>query len=277
MSKRIPEVLYHYCSIESFYHIITSKSIWLSNSTQMNDAYENIWIQDYFSMIKQYFGDKKYKNLLKESFEMFEWNSHPPFIFCLSAIPDLLSQWRAYSHDGQGVSIGFTTKYLKLKNLLPWPNSRADRTLGLINVEYDPEKQKKKIIALCKAAKDQFDSSDPKDKLHSGLNFASTLVDYSMIFKNPSFKEEREWRIVHTPSEPYEVPLDKLSELKFRVNTNRILTYYAYNFRNDFNSNLVNEIVLGPKCKMTEHEVRQFLRKNGLEKTEVKISKSSYR
>ncbi len=243
----------------------------------MNDAHENIWIQGYFPTIKKYFADSKYKKLLKESFDMFEWNSHPPFIFCLSAIPDLLSQWRAYSQDGQGVSIGFTTRNLKLKNRLPGPNVYADRTLGLTNVEYDPQRQRKKILDLCKTVKDQFDTAGQKDKVDPSLDLAFTLVDYAMIFKNPGFKEEKEWRIVHTPLESYEVPFDKISELKFRVNTNRILTYYAYNFQNDFNSNLITEIILGPKCKMTEHDVRQFLNRNDLKKTKIKISKSSYR
>jgi hypothetical protein len=277
MSERIPSVLYHYCSIESFYHIITSRSIWMCNSSQMNDAHENIWIQNYFSTIKEYFSGSKYKKLLKDSFDMFKWNSQPPFIFCLSAIPDLLSQWRAYSQDGQGVSIGFTTKVLNLRNGLPSPNVYADRTFGLARVEYEPRRQKKKIIDLCKSVKDGFDTAKPNDKVDSSLELAFTLVDWAMTFKSPGFKEEKEWRIVHTPSDSYEVPLDKLSELMFRLNTNRILTYYAYGFHNDFNSNLITEVVLGPKCKMMVHDIRQFLNKNGLMKTRITISKSSYR
>jgi len=244
----------------------------------MNDTDENIWIKNYFQTIKEYFPDSKYKKLLKESFDMFTWNSHPPFIFCLSAIPDLLSQWRAYSNDGQGVSIGFATKELNLKNVLPGPNVYAERTLGLAKVEYELRRQKKKIMDLCKVVKDGFDSAkSSKDKIDPSLELAFTLVDWAMTFKNPGFKEEKEWRIVHTPSDSYEVPLDKLSELMFRVSANRILTYYAYGFHNDFNSNLITEVVLGPKCKMTEHDIRQFLTKNDLAKTRIAISKSSYR
>ncbi len=278
MATRIPTTLYHYCSIESFYHIALSKSIWLCNSSQMNDAHENIWIENYFPIVKQQFAGAKYRSLLKDSFNMFKWNTDPPYIFCLSAVKDLLSQWRAYSQDGEGVAIGFSTKSLKMENEVPGRNVYAEKTFGLLKVEYKGNKQKKKVVDLCEAVKVQFDSKVKDKKIYASMDLAFTLVDWSMIFKNPGFNEEKEWRIVHTPlGHSYDVPLDRLSELKFRLNRGRILTYFDYHFGDDFNSNLIKEIVLGPRCKMTEHEVRQFLTSNGLINTRITVSKSSYR
>ncbi|WP_424962618.1 DUF2971 domain-containing protein [Ekhidna sp.] len=244
----------------------------------MNDSYENKWIEHHFDIVKDFFSETRYDKLIKDSFDMYEWNSKPPFIFCLSANKDLLSQWRAYSHDGQGVAIGFSTKHLNIKNELPAPNVYAHNTLGIEKVEYYNYSQKNKVIELCKDVKEAFDK-DPSsdDNIMLSLDLAFSLVNWGLIFKNPSFKEEREWRIIHTPTDSYEEPLNQLSDLKFRINSNRITTYYSYNFDKKFNSDLIKEIVIGPRCQMKLEEIEQFLKHNNLSKTRVIMSKSTYR
>lgn len=278
--RKIPLRLYHYCSIDSFYNIVTSRSIWLSNSNQMNDSYENKWIENYFDIVKEYFKESKYNDLIKNSLAMYEWNSKPPFIFCLSASKDILSQWRAYSNDGQGVSIGFDTKYLNLKNESPSPNVYCHNTIGLQKIEYHNYSQKKKVTELCESVKNTFDKNpNSTENIMLSLDLAFSLVNWALIFKNASFKEEREWRIIHTPTDNdhYDENLDNLSKLQFRTSTGKIITYYSYNFLRKFNSNLIKEVVIGPKCKMRPEEVRQFLDYNTLRKTKITISKSTYR
>jgi hypothetical protein len=244
----------------------------------MNDSNENIWIEKYFDFIKDYFADSKYSELLKHTFDMYKWNSNPPFIFCLSGSKDLLSQWRAYSQDGLGVSIGFNTKKLNIQNDIPSPNVYAHNTLGIAKVEYFNHSQKNKILELCKSVKSKLDNSkDEDDNIMLSLDLAFSLVNWALVFKNGSFKEEKEYRIIHTPTDSYEEELNELSDLQFRLGQDRIITYYSYCFGKGFNSELIKEIVLGPKCKMTEEEVNQFLTHNGLNKTKIQISKSTYR
>lgn len=276
--KKIPSKLYHYCSIDSFFHIINSKSIWMSNSAQMNDSNENIWIEKYFDIIKEYFVAPQYKKLLKESLDMYKWNSNPPFVFCLSGRKDLLSQWRAYSQDGMGVSIGFNTKHLNIQRDTPSPSVYARNTLGLAKVEYLNYSQKDKVLKMCKDIRSKFDTAESEyDTLMLSVELGLSLVNWALVFKNGSFKEEKEYRIIHTPSDSYEENLDGLSDLQFRLEHNRIITYHSLCFNSKFNSHLINEIVLGPKCKMSIDEIEQFLMHNGLEKTKVIISKSTYR
>lgn len=276
--NRIPSKLYHYCSIDSFYHIVKSKSLWLSNSSQMNDSNENIWIEKYFDVIKNFFKDTKYQKLVKESLDIYKWNSNPPFIFCLSGSKDLLSQWRAYSQDGKGISMGFNTKNLKIKRELPTPNVYGHHTIGMAKVEYFSHSQKKKVLELCKMLKNSFDSETEEDeKLFLSLDLGISLVNWALVFKNSSFREEKEWRIIHTPTDSYEEPLAELSDLQFRLNNNRITTYYSYSFGEKFNSELIGEIVLGPKCQMNENEIQEFLNHHNLGKTKISISKSTYR
>ncbi len=237
MSLNLPNTLYHYCSIDSFFHIINSKSIWLSNSSQMNDSSENVWIEKYFDQIKDYFSHGKYGKFINKVIDTYYMNNHPPYIFCLSEKKDLLSQWRAYSQDGHGISIGFNTKNLRIQNIIPAPNVYAINTLGIYKVKYSIPGQKNRISKLCESFKQDFKKSDDVDSI---LEFSSSLNNMALVFKNPSFKEEREWRIMHTPifdEIPYEEPLDQLSGLNFRPQSNRILTYFSYDFGENFDSN----------------------------------------
>ena len=276
--KRTQTKLYHYCSIDSFFHIMNSKSIWLSNSDQMNDSNENIWIERYFDIVNEELNDSKYDELKESAFNMYRWNSNPSYIFCLSARKDLLSQWRAYSNDGSGVSIGFDIKSLKIQKGIPSPNVNEESTLGLAKIEYLTYKQKKKVRDLCKKIKLDYEKVRERiDEILINLELGKSLIDWALIFKNSSFQEEKEWRIIHTPTDNYENPLDNLSDLKFRLSQNKIITYFEYNFKSDFDSNLIHEVVIGPKCKMTSDEIRLFLDKNNLAKTKITYSKSTYR
>lgn len=41
-----PDVLYHYCSMNSFFNIIRNRSIWLSDVSKSNDKDELIWYKE---------------------------------------------------------------------------------------------------------------------------------------------------------------------------------------------------------------------------------------
>ncbi|GMN05908.1 hypothetical protein MTsPCn5_12970 [Croceitalea sp. MTPC5] len=240
----------------------------------MNDSRENTWVEQHFDIIHDFFKDPKYKKLVDNSLEIYELNRNPCFIFCLSASKDLLSQWRAYSHDGSGVSIGFRTKNLTLKT---HPNDNAIFPIDKIN--YGISAQRNIISELCNKMRDKFDSEQNEiKKFNLRLAFGLSLVNWALIFKNPNFKEEKEWRIVlHGPHNSHKDNSKSLSGMEFRINSNKIISYYSYCFGNKFNSDLISEIVLGPKCKMSIKETEQFLSYHNLGKTKIVISKSTYR
>jgi len=244
----------------------------------MNDSYENVWVENYFDLIKEIFNDSKYEKFLESTFNIYKWNNDPPFIFCLSASKDILSQWRAYSNDGKGVSIGFKTNQLKFHNRIPAPNVYAHNTLGIAKIEYLTYTQKQKVKSLCLELKNRYDKMENEDeKILAPMDLSFNLINWGISFKNSSFKEEKEWRLIHTPTDTYEEPLSNLSELLFRSNGEKIITYFQYDFEDSFDSKLIPEIVLGPKCNMTEKEVRKFLDYNNLVNTKVTLSKSTYR
>ncbi|CAM4448869.1 DUF2971 domain-containing protein [Flavobacterium terrigena] len=243
----------------------------------MNDSNENIWIERHFETLKNSFKSEKEKKLLKEGLDTYKWNKNPPFIFCLSANKDLLSQWRAYSQDGQGVSIGFNTKCLEFENRIPSPNVYAQHTFGLAKVDYNNYSQKKIVNDLCDEVKKMAESSEKFEKMFSSIHLGLSLVSNALVFKNSNFREEKEWRIIHTPTEKYEESLENLSELRYRYSENRIKSYFEYEFGTKFNSNLIPEIILGPKCNMQISEMENFIKSVGLKKTKVLRSNSTYR
>ena len=279
MMKSTPKKLYHYCSIETLLKIIESKSLWLSNCSQMNDAKESVWVEQYFDLINESLWSGDFDDFKESLFLHYNWNKNHPYIFCLSEVDDSLGQWRAYSSDGKGVAIGFNTKMLGLKNELPAPNVYKDNTIGLVKVEYDVRKQKSQIQNLT----DNFGDTHLNRKEDWELvpvYFSKLLIDHSLIFKNPSFSEEKEWRIIHTPvSSGYEKDNSKieLSEKKFRANGFRLTSYFELNLEKVFNSKLIPEIILGPKSEVDSQILRELLDQNNLNNTLVKSSISTYK
>lgn len=246
----------------------------------MNDSDETIWIEKHFDIITSVFKDSKYKKIIENSLDVYKWNSYPSFIFCLSEEKDILSQWRAYSQDGHGVCIGFSKNNLNIMNEIPSPNICAEKTLGITKVNYSLSIQKKMIKALCEKIKSKYNISPNYKEYPICVDLGNSLVEYSLVFKNPSFREEGEWRIIHTPCSSYQKPSEtevRLSQLLFRLKQNRIITYFAYSLKEKFDSSLIKEIVLGPKCQISEPEMIQFLQHHNLHNTTITQSKSTYR
>ena len=57
-----PKYLYHYCDVNTFFNIVSSKEIWLSSIFEMNDLLETHWI------------DIILNDILKESASNFSHN-----------------------------------------------------------------------------------------------------------------------------------------------------------------------------------------------------------
>ncbi len=109
-----PDILYHYCSVDSFYKIVQSNEIWLSDSYVLNDYKENTWITP---IIKEIFATKrnlKYGELFDKILQTYDLNNYIPFVCYFSTDGDVLSQWRAYADDGAGVANSILISYFKL-------------------------------------------------------------------------------------------------------------------------------------------------------------------
>lgn len=275
----IPQILYHYCSVETFYNIITNKALWLTDSFSTNDYMENRWINKIISdILPDYINDgnrQQFDNIFKQ----YEINNYIPFITCFSEDGDILSQWRAYANDGSGVAIGFNTSYFNIKHQLPFTMAvYNDNSIGLHEVYYDSKVQTNIIKAL-------FEKTSISGGVNSNdiIEIAVKLKQYSFVFKNPAFFEEREWRIIHTPlifgnnKDDTTQIVGAISDCKFRVTTNDIAPYFLLSFSEERPIPPISEIILGPKNQMAMYKIRTFLSMNNLRNIPIKFSEASYR
>ncbi|NFF79735.1 DUF2971 domain-containing protein [Clostridium botulinum] len=218
-------IIYHYCSIETFFAIITNKCIRLSDLNKTNDYMEKRWtsklindalmkrIKEWeinINLYEDYWYDegiKSHMQYYKREMESVLFESNPVLISCFSQEKDKLSQWRAYGQDGEGISIGFD--YNLLKRL-----GKGKDNIWVKKVLYK-EKQQSDLLEDCieQCLYYMLDLFE-KDSIKSTNNFneyfkeefdvfCEVLPDYleqvSCYIKNPAFIEEKEIRIIYDP------------------------------------------------------------------------------
>lgn len=269
-SKDSQNIIYHYCSMNSFFKIIESKKLWLSDSKFMNDKYETIWVH---TLVEQTL-EKLRADFSEEQIEAFrkkyrQIDSDQRFVCCFSYSGDRLSQWRAYSDDAKGVAIGFSLDKLGLKNKsygakfdIYEGGSVDTESLAYENVVYDNENQLKIVKNIVLYA------LKSPETIHHML----TLHTTSTLYKHTSFSEENEIRMTYSPQ------LDDnniLGKKQFRESNGRIIPYYEFDFRDKMQ--MLTEIIIGPKSEMTESELKSFLSAYGFSHVRVRKSESSYR
>ncbi|MDP4201734.1 MAG: DUF2971 domain-containing protein [Bacteroidota bacterium] len=281
----MPDILYHYCDVSTFMKIVESRELWLSNATKMNDYLETVWINHIIDKSLQSIEQPKYKEFTEQFVIHYNANqsSVRPYIFCLSADGDMLSQWRGYADDGRGIAIGISTKQLNIEMKLPYTGVNSNLSTGLFPCVYDEIAQGELVRKVLSQGIEIYNKNpqDPRNVGTSLIETAPRLRMFSFVFKNPSFAEEMEWRIIHTPmilaKENDFTYWGSNSEVFFRNRGNDIVSYFKYDLKSIFNTDLIPEIILGPKSSIEQNDFRLYLQANNLCKTVVKYSKSTYR
>lgn len=217
--------VYHYCSIETFFAIITNRCLRLSDLNKTNDYMEKKWTLKLIDSVlmeslkaykievdikEPYWyedGVNSHLEYFKKTMESFFSESKPVLITCFSKEKDLLSQWRAYGEDATGVSIGFDLDILEKLCTSKLP-------ITIDDVIYDQEDQKSIINYAIKCSIEYMvDGVIGNDKISEDIlkeyfdeefeTLCEVLPDHleesSCFIKNPAFKEEKEVRIVYQP------------------------------------------------------------------------------
>ena len=195
-----PPILYHYTTLGAFYEIMTTRQLWASNISYLNDAKE-------FELAKDIAGrliDDHLQNVDDRAAEpnrvvqtrlknmrtlLGQVIATDTFIFSLTEEGDQLSQWRAYCRDG-GVAIGFDTD--RLTRLMEHLH------FFLAKCSYDPRENKVRL------ARDIEETLRLRAIGNDGENSISTfwlnqLATAAVHMKHEGFAEEREWRLVSHP------------------------------------------------------------------------------
>lgn len=203
--------LYHYTSIGGLQGIVESRSIWATEIRYLNDAKELVHTLDMFlSVIRAKYesSDETTREFLRQ---LEVWlrhrliDGHLVFVVSLSEHGNLLSQWRAYSPVGKGVSAGFNPQYLRTTAL------EQDYRLG--KCAYDVDIQRRVVQELFgQIEKEGLERGPEGDvgKRHPSNSYHGTFEDFeddilmcAALLKHPAFTEEVEWRAVSSVVKRY--------------------------------------------------------------------------
>lgn len=202
---RIPlSPIYHYTDTNGLKGLIENRFFWCTDIEYMNDANELAYAEN---LIKNQIDEFKAKNqkdaaffdaLESEAFRSIN-EVYNVYVTCFSEVPDLLSQWRGYGKYCIGFDCNnpFRTG-CHLNSPTEWPLARMRK------VEYSREKQKKIIAEIIDGLfflfKKHIPNVDHKYEIVAnwyGGNFSGLILEYLLSFKDPIFKEEKEWRLIH--------------------------------------------------------------------------------
>lgn len=284
------KILYHYCSLESFFNIIKSSSFWLSDVSKSNDYEEFTWARDKTKAKIEEFLKTEEPQALKA------WNAGHALLpeikdiganvytLCLSEKSDLLSQWRGYADDGMGISIGLSSEYFSNNE------KHTSYTYAFGKIIYDENEQEHFIDEIV------FDNimkmMDGKGVGHVGLELNQNYILKYALCKNPYFWEEQEWRVMFLSNAlPHPVSKKKnrvnqflFSKTQYRIANKQLVSYVEMDF-SEIKKDFIKEIWIGPKSNVLDSDIRDFLLSEGYYDSEysikepIKITKSvgSYR
>lgn len=309
---KAPNILYHYCSVDTMLKILQNYCIWLSDAEKTNDKSELKYFPEQMekvllNIVESYQEEvnsdlltlvKKVIKKLTESVYLgsaYVVQNTKNYICCFSENSDLLSQWRAYGNDGQGVAIGFNAELLSRINDM--------NNYDFVKVIYNQKSVLKNIQEYMKEnLKYIFEDItekelNPADIMFNLASIFTPILQDRFAFKHPSFKEEREWRLFRKQvgnfdedtgeNEPFfngafhadnEIfGLFSCSDLKFRSLDNNICSYFELGFEK-CKEDIIKRVVLGPKCQIEEKDLKILLRKymyiRDVESNNIKIQKS---
>jgi hypothetical protein len=270
----VPDVLYHYCPLNSFFGIVMNKNLRLSFSKYSNDPSES---QIGVLVLKEIFQQSKNeleKQFIEEAIKYHEQTKNRivfnyPYVLCLSEKPEDLNQWRIYADNGRGMMFSIYSSIFKAKNVFPinpsipiykqiQPNNNI---LYLDNCIYNIKEQKE----IFKIIIDQSLPSITKDfSLKIAVaHFSIYLRFIAAFFKHDSFKAEKEWRLVCFPQHQ-KVGTD--GKYNFKVNYRNkksvIIPYIELPIKSPYKKPIFSSLYLGSNVINSEDEILKFIMDN---------------
>ena len=286
-----PEIVYYYCKPQTFESIIKSPKMWLCDMKKTNDESEIDYVLDdiekkintelfrkIMSTEDACLVEKAVKKRLKFYKRFCHW-----LAICFSTEKDDLGQWRAYGADGSGFAIGFDTAYLnKIKKDHPCFKFEEIKYGENVKNKFVDETVNKLLFNL-KECMDR-NSIRSRDSINEkGVElikkWGDSLTDKICFYKNDAFMNEKEYRLCYTRvilDKHWHESLDTSEKESMLNNLTASIRNNILNLRveHEFDKEAVREIVLGPKCRITEGEMRLLLATEGYDYNDIVVTPS---
>ncbi|MCB2215835.1 DUF2971 domain-containing protein [Desulfofustis glycolicus] len=261
-------LLYHYTTLSGLLGIVNSRTLWASDIRYMNDSAELKHAADLIrGQVHERISRKQGRPDLLGRF--VDWvshritNGHLLFGSSFRSHGNLLSQWRGYSPHGKGVSLGFSSEYI-----LECADSQGFQIGKCI---YEPARQKRLIERVLDALESQVEErltgQESRERLHAVyadvFDFIETdLLRLAAILKHPSFREEKEWRIVS----PVYTSYDDCTIL-FREANAVLVPYIEFDLAPVRQTPKLEHVFVGPSpnSNISINSVRMFLAQRGID------------
>lgn len=309
---KIPDVIYHYCSLDTFSKIVQNRTIRLSNIFKMNDYSEVLHVLEPLQrMLEKEFDNEPFSfcymnvsgkdafiHLVADIKKDIEADKYLTYIACFSETDDDLYQWKAYGDDGKGVAIGLDGKRL-FELAKYYIGNRCP--LYLTDVSYAPDEQMDFLkIAVVPRTFDTLKKAQENGNVKNGKctyeamirimlsSYISAILLAAVRYKHHSYMAEKEWRLCLNTTICSTWPEEECMnftgskgypKMEFRINANKLISFFDLQLR-DFASNIIKKIILGPKSTIgiDDPDLRLFLKMNGfnIERGAIKRSGIPY-
>lgn len=260
--------LYHYTTFSGLLGIVRSRALWASDVRYMNDSAELRHTADLIKVEVQERIDSGHanSNLLSQ---FADWvahritNGHMLFGASFRSHGNLLSQWRGYSSPGKGVSLGFCPEYIF--------ECAKKQKFMIGKCIYEPHRQRALIRQVVDAVEQLAEehggagqSASERAQLHRQA-FAvmeTDLLRIAAILKHPSFREEKEWRIVSPViANTAEAPI------LFREGHAMLVPYIEFDLGIQGGPPVLDHLYLGPTANIniSMSSLKMFLVRHGID------------
>ena len=226
---RTDGVLFHYTTLDALYGIVENRAVWASHVYYLNDSNEIRTAAEEALAVLDANQERENPTKVKSfMFELMNWLvqlrdlPHYVFIFSVSEHSNLLSQWRAYTRHGSGVSIGFLKEDL---DRLAIANQ-----MKLVKCIYDLLPRQEILLKILVETIDEYFKANPAiadDTVLEASNLSSYFEARTESFlqcfcsiKDPAFREEGEWRLISKHYPAYTDP-----RVKFRPGRTTLIPY----------------------------------------------------
>lgn len=285
------DVIFHYCSPQTFVSILSNKTLRYSDLSLLNDAEERVWgyREVFLECIDRIRNGRGVKvgvpSISKRALDRLEvvWKTAEeytqPFVCCFSTDGDSLSQWRAYASDGEGFAIGF-----KCSGMGPIPAS-------LLKVEYELEEQIDEMMDAISFIANNLNLDDEEVDPLRAINAGIPLTVRSIAFKNPAFRDEKEVRSCHhvmvdrsNGRTKYEavggLVFGKMVNgpaIQFQARGAAVVPFLDFPIDRGDQSAEICAVHLGPKCGNSVEEIQLLLNTMGFYDVSIALAGAAYR
>lgn len=256
-------IIYHFTSLEAFYNIVKTGSLWAFDIIKSNDPKEGKFALECLDTVlnKSRYADKvdlsgeqwvKFRRAFLELAGDFKYPVPDYWMFCTSFCQikneNLIPLWQIYGDQGRGVAVCFDKEKLK----------KLSDVITIEPIQYLPnDEMEQKALEFVKQNCD-----NDEEKLHKALE---EYYIKSFLFKREYFEFEGEYRLFAKSMNLSKNILcfDSIDDMvDFSFNHGRIKSYYKLPISTR-NFECVSEVILGPSCPMSIKEMIIFLDKNG--------------